>query len=362
VSTPVVAVNGRFLTMALSGVQRYAHEILRRLPGRMESRLVVLVPPDRILTGAAGLDDIVVTKRWHGLGGHRWEQLTLPRLARRVGSDLLWSPCNWGPLAVRSQVPVVHDIAPLTHAEYFTRAYAVLARVLMVPLLRRSRIVVTPSRSVRQELSEHTPGLAGRIEVIPPGVGPPFDSFPLDDLERRPGTYCVLVGAHDARKNVDFLLSLWPDVYERLGLELHLTYRSLVTTRQVHDLEARRRPGVVVHADPSDADLARLYADALCLVWPSHYEGYGFPLLEAMSVGTPFLATDVGAAAELAVDPGRQILPLDPDRWRSRLEELHAEDTTGLRRASAGKARAMTWDAAADATARLLDGLAARRD
>ena len=358
-STRVVTVDGRFLTMALSGVQRYAHEILRRLPARLESRLRVLVPPDRVLTDPDEFADIEVTETWHGAGGHRWEQVTLPRLVRRAGSDLLWSPCNWGPLAVRRQVLVLHDIAPLTRPEYFTREYTILARLLMAPLLRRLPIVVTPSKSVRRELEQRSPRLSSRTRVIPPGVGPPFDSLPLDDLDRRPGTYCVLVGAHDARKNVDFLLSLWPEVHARTGLELHLTYRRLVTTRQLHDLEARSGQGVVLHADPSDADLAKLYAGALCVVWPSHYEGYGFPLLEAMAVGTPFLATDVGAAAELAVDPDQQILPLDAERWCHRLEEWHARGVRELRTASVERARAMTWDAAADATATLLDELAA---
>jgi glycosyltransferase involved in cell wall biosynthesis len=358
-SDAVVAVNGRFLTMTSTGVQRYAHEILRRLRPELEAKLFVVVPPNRVFEGDdPAIAEIAVTRRWHGMSGHRWEQLVLPRLARRSGARALWSPCSWGPVVVRRQVPVIHDIAPLTQPRYFTPAYRALARVLTPPLVRRSALVVTPSTRVGAELVERFPLEPEQVRVVPPGVGSPFNSRSLDDLERRNGQYCLLVGAHDSRKNAEFVLDLWPEVRARTGLELHLTRRRVVTTRRGQPLERMTGAGAVVHTDPTDAELADLYADALCLLWPSHYEGYGFPLLEAMAVGTPFLSTDVGAAAELAVAPEEQILPLEPGRWIERLEGWHSAGLGGLREASAWRARAQTWDAAAEQTARILDHLA----
>jgi glycosyltransferase involved in cell wall biosynthesis len=181
----------------------------------------------------------------------------------------------------------------------------------------------------------------------------------LDDLDHRVGGYCLQVGAHDPRKNVDFLLGLWPEVRARTGLELHVTQRPSATAIRLQALE-ERSAGVVVHVDPTDEELAGLYAGALCLLWPSHYEGYGFPLLEAMAAGTPFLSTDVGAAAELAVDPGEQILPLDRDAWVQRIEAWSRGGVGRLRRESAARARTRTWDATAEQTARLFEDLAAR--
>jgi glycosyltransferase involved in cell wall biosynthesis len=357
-SDPVVAVNGRFLAMTATGVQRYGREILRRLGPHLESELRVIVPPDRIL-GVDEIDNGFTTGRdWHGNRGHRWEQLTLPELTRRAGAAVLWSPCNWGPLRVHNQVPVVHDIAPLTHPQYFTRAYRLLARALTGPLVRRSAVVVTPSSHTRTDLLDRFALEPSRVRVVPPGVGSPFDSMPLDDLERRSGDYCLLVGAHDSRKNAEFVLDFWPEVHEETGLDLHLTHRSVVTTRRPFVLRAQPSEGIVVHADPSDEDLARLYANALCLLWPSHYEGYGFPLLEAMAVGTPFLSTDTGAAAELAVTREEQILPLRPELWRSRIVAWKKMDLGDLREASARRARSQAWASSAAQTAEILDGLA----
>jgi len=358
-SAPVVAVNGRFLTMTLTGVQRYAHEILPRLAASLDARLRVIVPPRRVLDADdPALGAIATTSTWHGVHGHYWEQVVLPRLVRELGARALWSPCSWGPIAVRRHVPVVHDIAPFVHGGHVTPMYWVLARLLTPPLVRRAAFVATPSSGVRTDLVEQFRLDPDRVRTIPPGVGAPFDSWPLDDLERRPRRYCVMVGAHDTRKNPGFLLDLWPDVRKRTGLELHLTYRSFVTTRRQPDLGSSKPDGVVLHADPTDEKLADLYANALCLLWPSHYEGYGFPLLEATAVGTPFLATDVGAARELAVNPELQILPLERQIWVERVEALARDGVGRLARQSAERARTQTWEAAAAQTARLLDDLA----
>jgi glycosyltransferase involved in cell wall biosynthesis len=354
----VVAVNGRFLMMSPTGVQRYAREILQRLGRHIDCRVRVLVPGNRVFdVGDPDIWSLEPTARWHGPRGHLWEQIALPRLCRRIDANVLWSPCSWGPVVSHRHVPVIHDIAPLTEPQYYTPAYRGLARVLTGPLVRRATLVVTPSSRVRGELLTYFSLDHDRVRVIPPGVGPPFSSTPLDDLERREGRYCLLVGAHDSRKNAEFLLGLWPEVHARTGLQLHLTARSFVTTRRLPHL-ADRSLGVVTHVDPTDEQLARLYAEALCVLWPSHYEGYGFPLLEAMATGTPFLATDVGAAAELAVAPDEQILPLEPRRWRERIEAWHAAGVEDLRRASAARARALSWDATARQTADVLAQLA----
>ena len=347
--------------MTVTGVQRYAHEVLRRIGAYLDSELRVIVPPQLVLEGDdPEIANILTTGRWRGMDGHRWEQLVLPRLYRKAGAHALWSPCSWGPAAVRRHIPVVHDIAPLTWPEYFSPRYRMLARALTGPLVRRSALVVTPSMHVQGELLERFSLDPDHVRVVPPGVGRPFDSVPLDDLDRRSGRYCLLVGAHALLKNAQFLLELWPEVHARTNLELHLTYRRGVKTRRVwvQALKGTHVPGVVLHADPTDDELARLYADALCLLWPSHYEGYGFPLLEAMAVGTPFLSTDVGAAAELAVRAEEQILPLEPERWRARIEAWHSADLHELREESARRARAMTWDASAEKTAAVLDRLA----
>jgi len=339
---PLVALNGRFLTRPVSGVERYAGEILARLPGSFDGRIAVVVPPNRVTTPqAVGSHRL---QQWSGAAGHRWEQLALPRLVDRIDADLLVSPCNHGPLGTRSQLIVLHDLLPLRFPEFFSRAYSQWTRFTSKALARTSRRIVTVSERSRGELVDFLGVPADKVDVVRPGVGAPFTEISLDDLTDRLGRYCVFVGSNDARKNLGFVLSLWDRVWKELGIELHLVRQ--VPAASLGDQIEVERPGVVVHNAPDDRTLARLYAEALCLLWPSHHEGFGIPLLECSATGTPFLSTDVGGASSVAVDVD-QIVSLDSDLWIERLERWSSSDISDLRRRSAERARSFTWERSA---------------
>ena len=348
---PAVAVNARFVTQEVSGVQRYAHEVVGRLATDGGLRVLLLVPPDVVLElGPGEPTPLRVDSRWWGMAGHRWEQTTLRSLLRRSGARVLLSPCNWGPLTVRGQLPVIHDIHPILHSEYFAPHYARWARLATPVLVRVARRVAATSQRVRDQLVEHLGVDPERVGIVSPAVGPPFTERSLDDLGTRPGNHCIFVGGDKAQKNLAFVLQFWPAVYRELGIELWVTERA-VATRLLSDLG--EVPGVVRMPDPSDEELVEAYAGALCLLWPSLAEGFGIPLLEAMAVGTPFLSADVGAARELAVVP-EQVLPLRAEPWVAQLRKWRNDGLEGLRRRCAERARQATWERSAEAMAAAL--------
>ena len=352
---PVVVVNGRFVTQPLTGVQRYGHEIVSRLAAAADGAFVVrlIVPPDRVIELAPGDTTAAVTSlddRWWGAGGHRWEQTTLPRLVRRAGGDLLLSPSGWGPLLRRRHLVVIHDLHPITHPDQFVAPFVWWTRLATPFLTHVPRRVGATSVHVRDQVVRHLRVRAGRVDLVPPAVGPPFVDADLGDLRARRARSCVLVGGDKAQKNLAFVLDLWPEVHRRTGLELVVTERS-VGSRAVADVADPA--GVRRLQDPSDEQLAGLYRDALCLLWPSLAEGFGIPLLEAMALGTPFLSTDVGAAKELAVEPD-QVLPLARERWIDRIVAWHEHDPVELRERSVEVARAATWERSAGLMAEAL--------
>lgn len=345
-----IAINARFATVAVSGVQRYARELVAALVALDAVDAVAIVPPADVieLDRVERLDDLAPSARWSGGRGHLWEQAALPVLFHRVGSDVLLSPCNWGPLSIRRQLPLFHDTAPLFHPEYFVPGYVRWARAATPRLVGRAvRSAVTCTR-VGDELVRFAGARPDRIDVVPPGVGAPFVDLPVDPTVRR-SPVCVFVGGMDTRKNLRFLTSMWASVHRSLGLELHVVDRGWSSTRRVEGADHGGLPdGVVVHVDLDDSGLAQLLARSLCLLWPSHYEGYGLPLLEAMALGTPFISTDTGAARELAVSP-EQVLALDPAAWTERLGRWLEDDPIELRRESMLRARAATWSQSAEA-------------
>ena len=342
----VVAVNARFVTQDVTGVQRYAHELVSRLATPDGIRVLLLVPPDKVIElGPGDQTPLHPDERWWGMGGHRWEQTTLRSLFRRSGASVLLSPAGWGPVTVRGQLPVIHDIHPILHPEFFAPNYARWSKVATPLLVHAARRVAATSGRVRDQLVEHLRVDPARIDLVSPAVGPPFTDRPLGDIDARPSGHCLFVGGDKTQKNLTFLTAFWPDVHRQLGLELWVTERA-VPSRVMADLG--KVPGVVRLRDPSDEELVEAYAGALCLLWPSIAEGFGIPLLEAMAVGTPFISADVGAARDLAVTAD-QVLPLDPELWIDRLRQWRSKDLGDLRRRGAEQARQATWERSADA-------------
>lgn len=331
----VVAVNGRFLTQSATGVQRYAREALRHLPDDIAPSVRVLHPDGQTY----GVEDLSHLgggdPPMSGARGYLWEQTTLPARASSIRASVLVGLANCGALLGPRQVVVVHDIGPLLHPEFFDPRYVTAARTMLALVKRRARRIVTVSERSRQDLVEVLQVPRDRVDVVPPGASAPSEG---DDeaVGGMTSAYCLFVGGHDRRKNVDFLLRLWGSVYDATGLRLVITYRA--NTPVLRSIQMRDQRGVSWIADPADDELGRLYQGASCLLWPSLYEGFGMPLLEAMAHGTPFLSAPTGAAPELAVE-AKQIVPLERDLWVMRLREL-SEGAGGLQRRQVQRQRA----------------------
>lgn len=315
-----------------TGVHRWAAAVLDALRPRVE--LCELAP-----------------RRGSGPAGHAWEQLVLPGRYRAERSGLpLLSPCNWGPLAVADQALVLHDVAPLVVPQHFSRAYVALARGQLPLLARRARTVLTVSQSARRDIVERLGVPELDVVVVGGGTRPlPPPEPPHPPL---PECYFAFVGAHDARKNLSFLLDLWPLVHQATGAHLVVTRRPGNRTHTTPATGAR--PWCRELVDPTDGELAAVLTGARALLWPSVHEGFGLPLLEAYQLGVAVLSTDTGVAGEVVV-AGDQVLPLDPRAWVDALvARVHAREGPTLPARRRAVAAGYGWDAVADRVLRAL--------
>ncbi len=263
-----------------------------------------------------------------------WYPLGLPLSARRL--DVLH--CTTFRAPPRASVPViatVHDLAVVRHPELFTAWTRAYARTLLLPVLRAATRVLAVSERTKRDVVELARVPPERIDVAYNAAD--ADVF-TPDGDVADGDYALAVGTLEPRKNLPRLI----EATGRLGLELRIA-------------GARGWGAVDVDAShvrwlgrPDDAELATLLRGALCLAYPSLWEGFGIPVLEAMLCGTP-VVTSTGSAMEEVADGAAELVdPYDVasiaagiERALLRRDELRA---AGLRRAAA-----FNWPATAEA-------------
>jgi len=351
-----VLINGRFMTRVPTGVDRFALELIRALHRRGElAGARVVVPRGVALHSStpAGLP-VHAAGRWQG---HVWEQLDLPRLAER---EWLVNLCNTGPLLRRRQLVVVHDAAVVANPQNFTPAFRHGYRVMLAALMRRADCVATVSRFSADELTRHFGRRPQGLEVIPEGgehiLNEPADPSVLARLDLRGRRYVLAVGSASPNKNFAAVLKAIDQLADR--------HVQLVAVgggdARVFAAEQTQHPRLHRTGRVSDAQLRALYEGAACFVFPSHYEGFGLPPLEAMCCGCPTIVSQRGALPEVCGDASLYCDPDDPATLALQLQRLLESNRLAheLRAAGFQRARRLTWSAAAQAFSALGQRLA----
>lgn len=329
-----------------TGVGRYVRELATSLAPHCE------VVRYAVAYGG-GRDDSITRWRLPARAARwSWRRLGRPHLERLVGAVDLVHATNFVLPALRSTpgVVTVHDLSFLRDD---TWPGGERLRDLVPWSLRRAASVIVPSNAVRLEVGERYGLEDGRVVVTPEGVAPAFfGATPLgaEALGRLgiPGRFIVAVGTIEPRKNLARLLRAWR------GARSELPGVSLVLAGPKGwgpELEATE--GVVLTGWVGDATLPGLLAAAEAFCYPSLYEGFGLPPLEAMATGTPALVGSYDAAPEVLGDAALLIDPLDTDALTDGLVRIASDDPLRRKLASAGRARASTytWERTARLTA-----------
>jgi glycosyltransferase involved in cell wall biosynthesis len=341
------------------------HDRFRRILDVRASRdlFALLEAPGRTFRSSFIAGALRSAGRWDGQGRRR------PYL--NVGHTGLNSPgfCQWVRNSNTRPIYLLHDLIPVTHPEFCRAGEAEKHRSRVRTVLTTAAGVIANSRATLGELASFA-----RKEDLPepPGLAAWLGSDPLQPaLDLRP-PQCptfVTVGTIEARKNHRMLLEIWSRLVDRLGSEapllLIIGQRGWEADEVFALLDRIDQFGgrVTELNDCSDEELARHLASARALLFPSHAEGYGLPLLEALGLGVPVIASDLPVFRELVDDIPDYVDPLDSSGWEAAIVEYARADSAArdsqVRRL--GSLRLPDWDSHFAAVERWLfasDGVA----
>ncbi|WP_232455084.1 glycosyltransferase family 4 protein [Oceanisphaera avium] len=269
---------------------------------------MVFLAPNNIIHPelAKELNVKVIGKR----SGHLWEQLDLPRYLKSVNSPLLVNLANTAPLFYKNKVSTLHDIAFVRYPESFSRSFRYSYQLAIPFILRSSKKVITVSEFSKQEICDVYQVAKDKVSVIYNAVSDVFNENTLSpvssDTEEK---YIMAVSSINKQKNFHGLI----EAFNLLNQTSHQLYIIGSINKNFADPELinaiDKDPRIKLLGRVSDEELTNLYAGASAFVYPSFYEGFGIPPLEAQACGCPVVVSNVASLPEVCGDSALYCAP-----------------------------------------------------
>ncbi|MGH9442169.1 MAG: glycosyltransferase family 4 protein [Thermoanaerobaculia bacterium] len=305
-----VGIDARALLTQRTGIGVYTENIARAL-GERERMEIDLFTPREVSPRPEFPPSVRFVPDAHKFGTV-WIQTHLPRRLDQAGSEVLLSALTISPTRISiPSVSVVHDLTPLSHPEWHRRKVVVAFLPWIEKTLDRAARVIAVSETTARDLKERFPEVSARVTVVPHGVQarfrPPADAAEAESTRAeytRSRRYVLYLGTLEPRKNLVRLLSacerLWREKRSRPDLLLAggAGWRSAPLLERIARSPFRDKIHRVGYVDPEDAP--RLYGAADVFCYPSHEEGFGLPVLEAMACGAPAVISTTPALMETA--------------------------------------------------------------
>ncbi len=314
-----IGINGRFLVAKRTGVQRAAYNLVKTLFEIDRENEYILFTGEEQAKEWNYPNVKLVTSRLkvgENLRNHLWEQFVLPRLAKKHKVDILHSPANMAPLFYRgASIVHIHDLCFVVNPQWYSYLFHTAYNVAIPRLARRASRVITNSNNSRNDLLQFYQVDASKVRLIYWAVDQTFGSGLVQErrLEEE-GDYILYVGSLEPRKNIATLIEAFeqlrtdnPDLKTRLiliGGESPLFAAVRLQIKQFHN-------DVVFKGFVSDEELKQYYRKAMVVAYPSLYEGFGLPPLEAMASGAPVVTSNTSSLPEVVGDAALMVSPYD---------------------------------------------------
>ncbi len=354
-----IYINGRFLTQEITGVQRYAIELLRALDSLIEQQklnrslsFILITPPN--VKQNIDLKNIGIQSRGF-CTGHLWEQMELPFYS---SGNLLINLCNAAPLLKWKQIVTIHDAAVFKSPQAYSQLYGYWYRFLSVYLGKIAQKIITNSHFSKKELSESAQ--IKKHKLFPIYLG-------KEQIERIIADEKVLCKYRLAKRKYLFAVSsMNPNknfigIVKAIKLLGNFDYEVVIAggfNESVFKLVALDLTKNIKHLGyVSDGELKALYQNALCFIFPSFYEGFGLPPLEAMACGCPVIVSRAASLPEIFQENALYCDPHNPADIAAQIKILveNPQLQNILRQKGLAHAKSFSWENCATETVKVIE-------
>lgn len=318
----MIVINARFLTQRKTGVQQFAINLCRQL-NKLRSDIVYIMPDREI---EKSLEEEFKPKKVGKHTGHLWEQLELPIYLKKNGSPLLISFSGLSPLLYKNAIYTIHDMSLYFEPRWFKKAYRAIYKINYFFTSRLAHKIITVSQFSKSEIIKYLGCANKKVEVIYNS----FDNEMLVDskVERSVKEhYFLTVGSIEPRKNLSRLINAFASKeFESYKLVIVGDKGKVFSTL---NFESNNAENVIFTGYVTEEELISLYKHASFFIYPSVYEGFGIPPLEAMGMGCPVISSNQASMPEVC---GNAAIYFDPyninDIKRAIFDAVHMDEIT----------------------------------
>lgn len=289
----MIYINARFLTQDITGVQRFAIELSKKLVS-LRNDIIFLVPDLKSIVDTTILD-IFFVKEIKGGEGYFWEQITLPRYLSKINSPLLINLCNTAPVFYKNKISTIHDVTFLHYPKSYSVRFRVAYRFLIPMIIKTSEKIITVSEFSKNDICQEYKLNPEKIIVIYNAVASNFKELKNIENDKK---YALAVSSPNLHKNFKKMIDAF--LTTEINLDLKIIGSLSNSFNQQSKVEIDKR--IQFLGRVNDQELVKLYQNADFFIFPSLYEGFGIPPLEAQACGCPVVCSNAASLPEIMSD------------------------------------------------------------
>ena len=306
-----IYINARFLTQKVTGVQRFSTEICKELV-KIRDDIIFLVPDKSSIIDNSLLDIFNIVELKGGYG-HFWEQVTLPFFLCKKNNPLLVNLCNSAPVLYFNKISSLHDIIFIKYPKSFSFMFNFIYRIITPLILMTSKKIITVSEFSKKDISKTYSLKEDKIHVIYNAVS---EDFFNKNKKKQVDKYCLAVSSLNYHKNFNFLIEAFMEV--ETSLKLIIVGENNPVFNRLNN-NNNNNNNIEFYGRCSDKELIQLYQNAEFFIFPSLYEGFGIPPLEAQACGCPVIASNAASIPEILCESAIYFDPACKEQFKHTL-------------------------------------------